>query len=500
MNIFILWTYLILIFNTCSTTSMPNDAFTPTELSQTIPTCGPDFTFNLVTQSCVDNETALRIEKRPSCKNITLLPNFVTIEAGHLYVTGSRLNVSINDFSMQNDNSISLCYPFTPKFRACQRWGVYPNEYLLENGGLTLRLTQTNSTVPAGDFTINEAKFAVICIANSRAKTFVIDAYATAWIISAVSLFASLVIYAITNRKLSYQTKTMMCHMLSLLVFYILLTVRAWGPNFEPNLCLGYSVVVHYFFLASFFWINVLAFDIWKNLPRFATKSAEPSRDMRRFVYMSLYAWGWPAVIAASAVLTDCFAPEESVFRPQFERQCWFVGIEAKLTFLYGPAAGLLGSNIVFFGLTVWRLKRMSKDAVLVNKKIHSQLTRMYMKLLIVMGLCWIMEIVSGVVEKDDRYWYFTDIINGLQGFFLFLVYVCKANVLRDLLALWVKHVGIGSGLCTKITTASSQFSAPSRENSAAYTERGGSVSSMSLNTSESLNSPSIYHLQHTYP
>uniref|UniRef100_T1J8X7 G-protein coupled receptors family 2 profile 2 domain-containing protein n=1 Tax=Strigamia maritima TaxID=126957 RepID=T1J8X7_STRMM len=517
MKTFIMWAYfnaiicLSIIFNNYSTASIepnvhndsnnvssPLENITyslnkPTELPPIISTCEPDLIYNLVTQSCVDNETAQRIERRPSCKNITLLPNFVTIENGRLYVTESAGNVSTDHFIVRNDNSVSLCYPLTPKFRACQRWGVYPNEYELTNGGLTLFLTETNITVPAGDFTVNEEKFGVMCVVvTGQSQTYVIDAYATAWLISTVSLFVSLLIYAITNRKLNYQTKTMMCHMLSLFVFYLLLTIRAWGPDFETNLCLGYSVVVHYFFLASFFWINVMAFDIWKNLPRFATKAVSPWKDRRRFVYMSLYAWGLPAVIAVSAVLTDHFAPEENVFRPQFGRLCWFVGIEAKLTFLYGPAAALLGANIMFFVMTVWSLKKLGKDTMLVNKQIHSQLTRMYMKLLIVMGLCWIMEIVSGLVEKDDRYWYFTDIINGLQGFFLFLVYVCKRNVVRDLLKLWVKHVGIGSGLCRKITTSSDRFSsAPSRENSSAHAERGDSESSTSIPTSESRNSPS---------
>jgi hypothetical protein len=55
------------------------------------------------------------------------------------------------------------------------------------------------------------------------------------------------------------------------------------------------------------------------------------------------------------------------------------------------------------------------------------------LKLFITMGLLWLMESISWIFEKENEknYTFFvTDVLNCLQGVFIFIIFVCKKSVL----------------------------------------------------------------------
>jgi G protein-coupled receptor Mth (Methuselah protein) len=45
------------------------------------------------------------------------------------------------------------------------------------------------------------------------------------------------------------------------------------------------------------------------------------------------------------------------------------------------------------------------------------------------MGINWVMEVVSWAVGGPDYIWYITDIINTLQGVFIFCIFVLEPRV-----------------------------------------------------------------------
>lgn len=47
------------------------------------------------------------------------------------------------------------------------------------------------------------------------------------------------------------------------------------------------------------------------------------------------------------------------------------------------------------------------------------------------MGVTWIADIVSWVVGGPSEVWYFTDLINCLQGVFIFIVVGCQPQVIK---------------------------------------------------------------------
>lgn len=59
----------------------------------------------------------------------------------------------------------------------------------------------------------------------------------------------------------------------------------------------------------------------------------------------------------------------------------------------------------------------------------------MYLKLCIVMGVSWIMEVMSLIFTSTPYYiWLFSDMINGLQGVIIFVIFVCKRKIIRLLM------------------------------------------------------------------
>lgn len=57
----------------------------------------------------------------------------------------------------------------------------------------------------------------------------------------------------------------------------------------------------------------------------------------------------------------------------------------------------------------------------------------LYIRLFIVMGVAWIAEVLSFALELEDHYSYVTDILNSLNGFFIFFLFVWKPKI-RELI------------------------------------------------------------------
>ena len=50
------------------------------------------------------------------------------------------------------------------------------------------------------------------------------------------------------------------------------------------------------------------------------------------------------------------------------------------------------------------------------------------------MGVNWSMEVISWKLENLKYLWYITDFMNTIQGVFIFLIFVCKANIRKMML------------------------------------------------------------------
>ena len=54
----------------------------------------------------------------------------------------------------------------------------------------------------------------------------------------------------------------------------------------------------------------------------------------------------------------------------------------------------------------------------------------LYVKLFVAMGMTWILEIISVAVDAESSIWVVVYILLSLQGFFIFLIFVCKKTTM----------------------------------------------------------------------
>jgi G protein-coupled receptor Mth (Methuselah protein) len=114
------------------------------------------------------------------------------------------------------------------------------------------------------------------------------------------------------------------------------------------------------------------------------------------------------------------------------------------LIYYIAPLVILLSLNLLFFGMTAWQLWTLRRDSRRVfrgaNSKIHGPAGQrkqdkeqfaMYAKLFLLMGVTWIMEVVSWAIGGDESLWYFTDSVNYLRGVLIFWFCVWSKKNMR---------------------------------------------------------------------
>jgi G protein-coupled receptor Mth (Methuselah protein) len=159
-----------------------------------------------------------------------------------------------------------------------------------------------------------------------------------------------------------------------------------------------------------------------------------------------IYAWGVPTLITCVAAILDHLPenPNDSFLRPRFgENNCWFYGDLEILTYFFGPIGILLVINLLLFLSTARQLTcgLWKRDDVKSTSE-RAALGRVCLKLVIVMGVTWIADVASWAVGGPHYLWYVTDIINALQGVFIFFVLCCQPQVWTALKRFWSTMLG----------------------------------------------------------
>ncbi|XP_063531408.1 probable G-protein coupled receptor Mth-like 1 [Cydia strobilella] len=210
-----------------------------------------------------------------------------------------------------------------------------------------------------------------------------------------------------------------------------------------PALCRALAVCMHFLFLAAFFWLNTMCFNIWWTFRDFRPTSLERGQESWRLRVYTVYAWGGPLCIAGIAALLDALPPPPEgpdLLRPRFgDQRCWFYGDAEILVYFFGPVGVLLLVNLALFVSTTRQLTcgLWRRDEVKSTSE-RAALGRVCAKLVVVMGVTWGADVVSWVAGGPEYVWYGTDLLNALQGVLIFLVVGAQPAALaalRDALA-----------------------------------------------------------------
>lgn len=262
---------------------------------------------------------------------------------------------------------------------------------------------------------------------------------------------------------LSLSCSLFFAHLLFLLGINARETI-GYGP------CAAVGALIHWFYLAAFFWMNVMGFEIWKT---FANTTAMIShhnsfmsgRRKSTFLLYSVYAWVTPSLIVALGVVFD-FTHLAGTYAPRYGSHFCWIGNKSGLTvFFVLPMAVLLLANCIFFTVTTWTIlqhrkslkpsqlqtQESDKSSTLdpspkrgkntriqliqnsAKKAIKLQIRFMlYVKLALIMGLGWTFGFIAGLADRPEL-WYAFILLNALQGAFIFIAFTCKQKTIDTL-------------------------------------------------------------------
>ncbi|KAF3427638.1 hypothetical protein E2986_12398 [Frieseomelitta varia] len=251
-------------------------------------------------------------------------------------------------------------------------------------------------------------------------------------IISAIFLIATLAIYILLPELREVQDKAMMAVVTSLAVSYIILSIQILRPSNEEDyhICVFLGFVLYLGFMSVFFWLNIVSFNVWRTVwfQDFIIK------DKSLFIVYSIIGWGGPLCFLIATLVTHHANGEH--LKPGFgEQSCWFSGHDQTWAYFYGPIAILLALNVIYLGLTGWRLWHQYRDYNGSKLRALRFKCLLYVKLIFVMGVTWIFEVLSYADHTKHDFWMPMDILNALQGFIIFLLLVAMRKRVRKLLA-----------------------------------------------------------------
>ncbi|KAL2743950.1 G-protein coupled receptor Mth2-like [Vespula maculifrons] len=250
--------------------------------------------------------------------------------------------------------------------------------------------------------------------------------------ISAIFLIVTLTVYLILPELREIQDKAMMGAVSSLAISYIILCIQHIKEyeSEEITMCVTLAFFLYYAFITAFFWLNIVAFNIWRTV----WFKNFPIKDRVLFPIYCVFGWFVPTCFLISALVAHHI--QGSHLKPHFgEYRCWFNGTAEVWVFFYGPIAFLLTLNVIYLGLTSWRLWHEYREYSGNKLRALRFKCLLYIKLMLVMGITWIFEILSFAAGTTQWYWIPTDILNTLQGFIIFLLLVVTRKRVRKLLA-----------------------------------------------------------------
>ncbi|KAJ8731259.1 hypothetical protein PYW07_004423 [Mythimna separata] len=267
-------------------------------------------------------------------------------------------------------------------------------------------------------------------------------AYAVGLILSVPFLLATFLIYAFIPELRNLHGMCLMAYCGGLVVAYPFLAylkLHVGRVGVAMTGCLVVAFIVYYAFQTSFFWLNVMCFDIWRTFSGYRGGSTNKRRDKRRFLLYGLYAWGVPLLLTGLTAAMQFSDLPQHIISPGFgTKRCWFVDWLADLVYFFTPVLVLVVCNVIFFSVTAHRIRSIRQETAILKGaessrsdklKKDKQRYGLYLKLFMVMGVNWTVELLSFAVGGSNWYWIIIDISNIGLGIFVFLIFVWKKKV-----------------------------------------------------------------------
>ncbi len=335
--------------------------------------------------------------------------------------------------------NITVCEKYIPA--KCNGFIVLykPEEYSI-TVNLSIYVSKTSSLYNCGEHEILSNKSVAICryhkvhiITETRQTvrhnevlgniTFI------SFLVSICFLIFLLVTYILFPQLRTLPGKNLMNFAASLLLLQITwLPLKINEIRSDKTICMGMGIIEHYFLMASFVSMSVIAFHTCKIFARRlpAPKMSE-GHERKLFCLYLAFVWVLPGFFVGTCVVLD----HQDVVKIGYGKLeiCWLTEENAYTYFVIIPIAVLLLFNIIAFVIAAIYLRKHGKNTAARqasgNRRSHFLI---YVKLSTLMGFTWLFGLLALVVKSTTVFWYFFVIFTSLQGVFVAVAFVMNVK------------------------------------------------------------------------
>ncbi|XP_029641322.1 uncharacterized protein LOC115216263 [Octopus sinensis] len=322
----------------------------------------------------------------------------------------------------------------------CTTTKLNESEYYVTNDDL-LYLNNTERLLNQSEFTRDSQGIISICVNNGTnnisningiSKYSVAEIYITlvGLVISLPALAITIIVYLCIPDLRTLPGKLLISLLSALFVAELLFLISSQITK-STVLCKSLAVVMHYSFLATFFWMNVMSFDACHTFSGL-TQIRSKGKHTKRFVLYSLYAWICPLVIVTVSLVFE-YIPGNHGLSPEYGKDiCWIKNGKTVLWFFLIPVMFILCLNIIAFTLTargLYLARKLSSKYLSKHKKLEFIIC---VKLLFIMGLTWTFAFLYTFTRIEEISLLFC-ILNSFVGLLICLSFLSTSIVRRSI-------------------------------------------------------------------
>jgi len=246
--------------------------------------------------------------------------------------------------------------------------------------------------------------------------------------------------------------KLMICFLVNAVIYYFFngysysrslsLTVQ----DLNQPICYFLAYTTYLTFLAMFFWMNAMTINITYKLTKL--EAHKQGMSSNKFLLIILYGQGIPILLTIILALIDRYgACNGSIILPNIAKYNCFIGTDDTVPFLQSPkflyffliVLILVIINIICFFHTGVFLTKQHAEAKSIKKTKSMKHLKLIMSLFFIMGVPWILDVISffiGKGEHDQRIQNIEivlDLVNLMSGLLIFIIFVCKKSTFDKL-------------------------------------------------------------------
>ncbi|XP_065911452.1 adhesion G protein-coupled receptor L4-like isoform X3 [Dysidea avara] len=253
--------------------------------------------------------------------------------------------------------------------------------------------------------------------------------------ISIICLLATIIIILLF-RKTVFQPMQNIIHVnlsIALLLSLILFVSGIETANENRAACILVTVLLHYFFLATFSWMLCEGILIYVLLAKVFYEGF-----FKRLPFYYLVGWGLPIpiVVVTAGISHDHYGIYAS---------CWLPTEKGIIWAFIAPVIFVIVCNSVIIVLAIYAIfiasRRKVKNRQMTEITAAKKLIRAALFLLPTLGVTWIFGVLAVNSEHVAFAWIFT-ILNSIEGLFIFVFYVLQNDKFIETMA---SYLGIQS-------------------------------------------------------